>query len=170
MAHDGSLASQVEDWIVEQIQALQVGGQAAFAAEDVRAWEGTESESVRDFSEELFEAARSRIARVLFTGDRPLELEYDQIRLEPTYLILVGLKNYRPGSARRGESTTAGEWGTNKMRDLLAQTFSLKQPDKDNGVMHTDLTHYRGATIEYHPRNTCIMRVEIVVEESSIAA
>lgn len=168
MAHDGSLASKVEDWIVGRVAGLLFGQPIdgpAFAEGDVRVWEGTDADSVQLFTDQLFQGNRNRVARVLFVGDRPRELEDVQVKLTGLYNIIIGLRDYRPGEARRGSGVSVNKWGTNWMRGALVQLFNQQRPNLDDGIMHTDKSHYEGATIQFHPSNVCIMKVEITVDE-----
>lgn len=166
MANDGSMASKVEDWIIAQIQAIQFNGAAAFEAVEVKPWEGTESGTVGQFAEELMSATRDHVARVFFSGEETEELADSQIKLSPTYVVLIGIRNHTPAAARRGEVRGAEtSWGTNAMRDLLQAAFNQKKPGVTAGSTITDKSHYAGADVVWHSSNLCIMRANVIVDE-----
>lgn len=172
--NDGSIASQVEDWIIAQLLAIQFNGQAAFEAADVLAWEGTDFGTLNQFAEEFHQGARDRIARVAFLNDRTIELSDGQIQVVPTYVIVIGIKERTPGAIRRGsqrdsEDPLTKAWGTNVMRDLLKAKFNQQRPGIGDGATYTDQAHYIGSEITFHSRNICIMKAEVTVDEVPIA-
>lgn len=172
MAHDGSIASQVEDWIVTQVKAITFGGRPAFDPKSVEPWVGTEAGSVRQVAEELFQGTRNRICRVFYLSDQQaIALADGEMKTVPVYVILIGIKDFDPGAARRG-SVRGGtkEWGTNAMRDRLKVTFNQAQPDVDDGVTHTDVSQYLGSEIVLLVPNKCIMQARITVDEVPIGA
>lgn len=164
---DASIASKTEDWLVALVKALQFDGGSAFDANDVKPWGGTSAGKVEQLAEELFTGERDTAARVLFVSDAPEELADDQIEARARYLILIGIRNRRPGVARRGDETTTPKktWGTNIMRDLLKAALNRAKPDLSDDTTYTQETRYLGSKVEFNSQNTCVMYVSLDVLE-----
>ena len=165
------MASQIEDWIVDQIKAIQFESADALDPEDVKPWEGTSAGTIEKIADQLFSGKRNTAARVLFVSDSAEDLADAQIEIRGRYLILIGIRNFRPGAARRGDgSETPTRWGTNAMRDLLKAAFNQKTPDLTDGTTYTDVTRYMGATIEFNSETSCVLKVMVEVTEVPSAA
>jgi hypothetical protein len=171
MAHDDSLASKVEDWIVAQIQGITVDATSVFEASEVQPWEGTTAGDRIDITEELFSGARDLVARVFFRSDRTEDLEEGEIRVVPQYIILIGIFNRRPDTARRGDGTTIG---TNRLRDLLRYALHDRQPDDgeggilSDGVTAVDRLSFRGTQLLINTKARCIQ--QSIVEAYEVPA
>lgn len=171
MTHDGSIASQVEDWIVTQIAAIQYNQVPLFEESEVQPWNGSDAGSLAQFGNELMEASRDLIARVLFRGDRAQELQEGEIRMLPTYVILIGIRNQRPAAARRGDGTSIG---TNGLRDLLRLALHDKLPldsggallvDNDN-IATVERTLFQRSDVVFNTQDRSIQESVLLVEES----
>ncbi len=172
MANDGSIASQVEDWIVAQIQAIQVDALNVFEAAEVGPWNGTQSGDVKAFAAELFANSRDLVARVFYARDSVVTLEAGDIRRRPQFVVLVGIANKRPAVARRGD---ADYIGTNRIAELLKEALHNKQPMDatpkpiTNGPMTVDLTNYVGSEVVLNDFGRCIQQTIIEVDQSTSA-
>lgn len=168
MATDGSMASQMEDWLVAKIQAIQFAGFALFDPADVAPWEGTEQDSAEETSRMFMEFNRDLIARVFFLSDTVQTLANGQQDVTPTYVVLVGIRNYQPLRSRRGSATVAG---TNRIRDLLRYALHDKQPldsggmPISDGVTVFDLTKFEGSAVVINNKIMCLQRTLVTVSE-----
>lgn len=166
---DDSIATQVEDWIVAQLRAMEFDSVAVFGDdENVQPWEGTDAESVTQFAKEIHQGKRDRVARVFFAGDRVERLSEDQSKVIPTYTILIGLRHARPAVSRRGDGTDPNRTlGTNGLRDILHATFDSKLPNvgSADGLRHTDRAEYGGMSIVRHTGVVCVIEATVTVDE-----
>jgi len=160
MAHDGSLASLIEDWIVTQVAAL-----APFADGLVEPFRGTTVQSGEQLIDEMT-ANRNPYAAVLFEGDTPRELEEGQQGYEPTFGIYIVVQNEREGTARRGDGTTPG---TNLIRDLMRNALHDKEPALGVNGYYADRTEFKGVKVVFQRRDAFILRAEVSVRESPSA-
>jgi hypothetical protein len=167
--HDESMASQVEDWIIAQIVAIQDGGNPVFEASEVKPWDGSNAGTLTEFSREFREAARPLIARVFFRGDRVVQLEEGEIKPVPQFIILIGMSNKRPAASRRGDGTSIG---TNKLRDLLRYGLHDIQPLNasaqviNDGTTAVDHVRFMGSDVVRNDPELCIMQSVIEIDES----
>ncbi len=162
MANDNSMASQIEDWIVTQLQGIQFGLGALFNAEDVAPWEGSEQDTAQQFSREFMESKRNRIARVFFLQDDVENLSADDQRIRGRYLVMIGFRNRRPTRSRRGD---AGEPGTNAVRDLMRYALHGLKPGVTDGTSFTDKTDFRGTQIVVNGDDILLMTATVIVDE-----
>lgn len=163
MAHDGSLASLTEDWIITQLRAIQFGGNPLFQTDDVAAWEGTETESAKQQRDEVLAAARNMSARVLYAGDRAEDLEGGQIKTVATYAVYVALRNARfPGAARRGDGTYPGG---NVVRELIRNALHLGRPNITANGHYADIARYTNCEFVIHGRTGVILEIVVEVDE-----
>lgn len=176
MAHDGSIASKMEDWIVTAILAIQDGDPAVniFESGEVKPWDGSNAGSVAQFKEEFTAAKRDVIARVFFKGDRVEELEEGEIRTIDTFVVLVAIRNQRPSTARRGDGSTIG---TNRLRDLLRYALHDQKPLEDggpdplnDGVTAVERLSFMGSELIFNDPGLCIQQSTLEIEESELAA
>lgn len=135
MAHDGSIASMTEDYIVAALKAIPFGAGTLFDPESVRPWDGTEKESVEDFSNEFMAGRRDLAATVYFLEDSVEDLEAGEVKVLSTYVILAGVRNTRPELGRRGD---ADRPGTNRVRDLVRYALHNVRPLASPGVLLND--------------------------------
>lgn len=119
---DQSLATKVENWLVEKIEAI--GGETpTFAAVNVLPFAGTTAENVQEFAEEVTRGQSPR-AMVRFRRDRGEHLEGGIYQRIGTYEIYIGVVHDRwDGSSRRGDGTSLG---TNAMRDLVFNAIASR--------------------------------------------
>lgn len=172
MAHDNSVASQMEDWIVGKIQGIAEGGSPVFEESDVQPWDGTQAGSPNQMTEELFSGKRDLVVRVFYHSDRVIPLEEGAIRVVPRYVILLGMANRRTmGAARRGDGTAIG---TNRLRDLMKAALHDKQPldgadPLGDSATVIDRTYFRGSQVIMNMPNRCIQQSIVEVDESDKA-
>ncbi len=172
MDHNGSIASQMEDWIVATIKAIGDGGPNIFEGSEVQPWDGSNAGTVSQFKTELMAASRNVIARVFFRGDRIQELEEGEIRTIGQFVVLVGIRNERQAAARRGDGTTIG---TNRMRDLLRYALHDKVPlDGESAVINDGATvverlRFLGSELVLNDPGLCIQQTTLEIEESELA-
>jgi len=103
---DGSIASQVEDWIVTQIRAITYGEPPVllFEPDDVQPWGGSNQRISKDVGEEFKAHVRKRTARVMFTGDTAQPLEDGEVTIArahatikfPALFMLIAAMNPCP--------------------------------------------------------------------------
>ena len=166
MAHDGSMASLVEAWIVTQIEAL-----APFADRNVEAFAGSTEKMGEKLIAEMMAGKGSPFVVVMFEGDRPIPLEEGAQAYEPIYGIYVLVQNARPGVARMGETVGATTtYGTNGIRDLLRNALHDKSPDLGANGFYTDQTTFRGVRVVFQRTDMFVMRAELIVRETIAAA
>ncbi len=172
MAHDGSNASRVEDWIVEAVREIREDAQLVFEPSEVLPFAGTETTDPHKFTEELFSGHRDLVCRVLYYGDRVQPLNEGEIAVVPTFLIVVGIRNQRPMTARRGDGTTIG---TNRIRDLLRYALHDVQPTNaqtgaiiQDGVTAVERLVFRGSQLSINDGKRCVQQTTIEVEESPV--
>lgn len=174
--HDGSIASQMEDWIVTAILAIQDGDPAVdiFESSEVKPWDGSNAGTVGQFKTELMAASRNVIARVFFKGDRIEELQEGEIRPIGQFVVLIGIRNDRPSTARRGDGSTIG---TNRMRDLLRYALHDRKPLEDggpaplnDGVTAVERLRFMGSELIFNDPGLCIQQSTLEIEESELAA
>lgn len=168
MAHDNSLASLTEDWIITQLRAIQFGGIPLFQTDDVAAWEGTETTTAKAQADELLSAARNTSAKVLYAGDVAEDLEGTEIRTNATYAIYVALRNPRfPGAARRGDGTHPG---ANAVRELVRNALHAKRPNLTANGRYADFVMYESCEFFIHGRVGLIVEMRFTVHEVPAAA
>jgi len=172
VAHDDSVASKMEDWIIAQVQAIQIQGQGGpvniFEAAEVTPWVGTQAGAVEQFAKELIAGTRGRIVRVLYAADREVEdLADDQVRVFGQYWVLVGVHDVTNAAvARRGlVRGTETKFGTNLLRDLLRNALDQKSPAVNSNGVFVDRTFYRGATVVHLAENLCVMKAMVETVE-----
>ncbi|MCO6436545.1 MAG: hypothetical protein J5J06_05610 [Phycisphaerae bacterium] len=166
MAHDGSLASQLEDWIVARLKSLTYSG-PLFEPESVTPWDGTEKESVEDFSNEFMAGRRDTAAAVYFLEDAIQPLEAGKIEVVGTYVILTATRNERPGEGRRG---TAARAGTNRIRDLVRYGLHDQRPTVagdliNDAVYCVDRLEWAGSAIVLARKTVTIQRHLVLAHE-----
>jgi hypothetical protein len=160
MAHDGSLASQVEAWIVGRLQTID-----AFADQNVEVFKGSTKQDIDLFVDELL-AGQSPKAVVLFEEDRPVELEAGENAYDPTYGVYVGVLNYEPGTARTGVVVGAAtKFGTNGLRDLMRNALHDLVPGLSANGFSAERSEFRGVRVVFARRDLFVMRAEVVVRE-----
>jgi len=159
VATDGSLASQVEDWLVDTIVAITDSG-AVFEAVEVAAWDGSDEEAIDFVNTHLSDGKRDLAVQVRFNRDVAEPLEEGLVRRNGQYDVWVGIKNRRPGTARRGDGTKPG---TNRMRELLINALHNKRPVDGEGELltnlgwYSDIIMYQGAEIIWHSSGNAVM-------------
>lgn len=164
MAHDGSLASNVEEWLVTQLTALQFGApiaQDVFANGKVEAFRGTTQPSGEELIAEML-ANRSPCAVVLFEGDRAIATQEGAQDYEPVYGIYVVVQNQRDGAARKGDD---GKPGTNGIRDAMRTAIHDQVPGLSAYGFYAERAEFRGVSVVFQRKDAFIMRAEVVVRE-----
>lgn len=163
---DESLASKTENWIVTQIEAIQLGGEAAFEDIEVAAWEGNVQQNAADVAQELLSAHRAAIVRVRFRGDRAEPLDGGFQRIVATYDVFVGVENKRSGgSSRRGDGRRPG---TNLMRDLFYGALHNKRPNVGANGRYSDHTAWKGCEGVLDLRGASIKLFRLEVDEVAV--
>ncbi len=162
MADDGSLATKTENWIVEKLKTIQFGVADAFDSEDVKPWEGSNAETFDQFTTELLSGVRNSIARVYFFREIDSDISSEEIKGAATYVILIGIRNFREAAWRRGDGKM---WGANAMKNLIKKEFNQAKPDFGDGNYWCDEAHVRAFEVKLGTNNTCIMQVLIEVDE-----
>lgn len=163
MAHDNSLASLTEDWIVAQLQAITFGAGKLFAAADVAAWEGTEQDTAKQQMDEVLAGSRNTSARVFYAGDEPTDLEAGYVRTDATYGVYVALRNPRfPGAARRGDGTYPG---ANAARELVRNALHNGKPNLTANGYYTSRCLYSGCDVIVYKKVGVILEIKLTVHE-----
>lgn len=164
MADDGSLATKTEDWIVLQLQAIQFNAADLFHPEDVKPWEGSNAETVLEFSDNFFTSERDILARVAFVNEQVQDISSMQVKGRATYAIVVGIRNFREGAWRRGDGIKPG---SNAIKNLIKYAFNQKVPSPSigDGVFTVEMTHVQSFAVKLGTKNTCIMEATIAVNE-----
>ena len=163
---DGSIASQVEDWIVTQIRGITVGTDPPvllFADEEVRPWEGTNKPTAKEVGDEFQHRGRNKMVRVMFTGDSTRPLEDGEVEVVPIFAVIVGVKIEREAASRRGES--ASEPGTNLMRDLIRYALHDQEPALDDGTTWVERAEWRGSSVMMAGTGFYLMQSLLAVHE-----
>lgn len=161
MAHDGSLASLVEEWIVGKIAAL-----AQFAAADVEVFTGSDAPGGQKLIEE-FANHRSPYAAVAFESDVAVPLQEGAQNYRPTYGVYIVVQNKRgDGNARSGDPETPG---TNLLRDLLRNALHDKEPNLSANGRFAERAEWNGVNIVFQRKGLFILRCEVVVLETAAA-
>lgn len=169
MAHDGSLASLTEEWIVSVVEALETADvvpSVIFADGKVEAFRGTNQPRGEELIAEMI-ANRSPFAAVLFEGDRAIATQEGKQDYEPVYAIYIVVRNERDGAARKGDGTKPG---TNLIRDLLRKALHDQFPARSANGYFTDRSEFRGVSVVFQRKDAFIMRAEVVVREVPVAA
>lgn len=167
---DNSMATQIEDWIVARLRAIQYSSGAPPIMGplfpdpfDVEPWEGNDSGTEEAAAEELSQANRPRIARVTYLEDEAEDLEAGFIQRNGRYLVAVGIRSERSkGEGRRGDDD---EIGTNLVRDLIFYALHRQNPGVTDGVSTTDKCTYVGSTPAFKKRNLWVLRMVFNVVE-----
>ncbi|MEK6676571.1 MAG: hypothetical protein AABZ47_13075 [Planctomycetota bacterium] len=164
MAHDNSIASLTEDWIIARIKAIEVSvGVPLFDPDSVGPWEGSADNATKDFADEFMEGERPRVGRVMFFRDEVEDLEAGMIQVFTHYAILLGWRNDRFGAAaRRGDGTIVG---INRVRDLCRYAIHSQRPDQTDGTTYTDIVEWRGSEIVVARKNLYILQCHLRVRE-----
>jgi len=172
MALEVSMATQIEDWIIAQLVAIQTGGSPLFEATDVQPWEGTEKNAAREFEDELMGSGRNTNVRVMFLRDSQVPLEGGLIEIKPTYVILVGQKNLRGQSvARRGGDDSGGDkvgMGTNDIRDLFQLALHNKKPTSGSPATVIQANGKVAKICEWIGSTVIIARKNLYIQESTV--
>lgn len=165
MATDGSLSSQVEDWIVTAIRTIKISAVAVFESAEVAPWDGSDEEAVDYVNAHLSDGERDTIAEVRWSRDVAEDLEGGLVRRRSFYDVWVGIKNRRGGGAvRRGDGTKPG---TGIIRDLLMAVLHNTRPDDGAGGLlssegwYIDLLSWDGTEIIYHTKGKAVMLVRL---------
>ncbi len=161
MAHDGSIASQIEDWLIAKIQAIQFSGAPVFNAEDVKPWGGGQQHTVDDFKTHLFAGARPYTAQVFYADEALTYLDGVEQLTRPRWVIAIGAKNFRNNAeARRGDvpATGTARVGTNGLRDLVRHAIDGEKPLSDPTTVIND------GTFAVH--KVRVLNAELVHEEA----
>ncbi len=156
MANDGSIASLVEQWIVDQLNALPE------LAGSVAAFEGTFARDGEEFVNEML-SKRDGHAVVLFEGDEAIDLEEGEVAYLPTYAIYICVQNQRPASGRKGDGNKPG---TNKLRDLVRVALHNKFPGISDDYYGTDDTQFGGCEIVFQRKDAFILKATVRVRET----
>jgi hypothetical protein len=166
MAHDGSLASKVEEWIVGRIQTI-----AAFAGQihNVEVWPGSQAADGEQIIAEMLSYQMPH-AFVLFEGDRAVELEEGQQDYEPTYAIFIVQQVLRPAASRTGEAGPPVVYGTNGIRDLVRNALHDQIAGQTANGFFAARCAFKGAQVVFQRNNAFIVRAEVVVREEPAAA
>lgn len=162
MAHDGSIASQMEDWLIAQLQAIQFSGAPVFNAEDVQPWGGGQRPAKEDFAAELFSGGRAFVARVFYADEQVTYLDGVNYMTTPRWVIAVGIRSYRSNAeARRGDVPVTGTArpGTNALRALVRYAVEGLKPQNPPGTVITD-----GVSTVNKVR---VLSAELVTEENN---
>lgn len=168
MAHDNSLASLTEDWIITKLRAITFGAGLLFETTNVAPWEGSEQDTAKQQGDEVLAGARNTSARVLYAGDRPEDLEGGQIKTVATYAVYVALRNPRfPGAARRGDGTYPG---ANAARELIRNALHLQRPNLTANARYADICRYQSCDFIIHGREGVILEIVVEVDEVPTAA
>ena len=164
MAHDGSLASQVEAWIVAQLATL-----TPFSDGNVEVFQGSLQQQGAKIIDE-FLARRSPFALVAFEQDQSRPLEEGQQAYDPTYGIYIVVRNERPGVSRTGETDGATvTYGTNGIRDLMRNVLHDAEPNFGANGFWAERAEFRGVSVVYQRKDAFMLRAVVVVRETPAA-
>lgn len=171
MSHDGSLASQVEQWIVTRIAET-----TPFLAPDesglqglVEVYRGSEAPGGQAFLDAMF-ARHTRYACVHFNGSRSIDLEEGEIAEVGTYIVWVAVTHHRAvGMARTGE-TTGGVGsrvihGSNGLREIIRQATHNLNPGVGAYGYFSGPAQFRGGEIVFETKGRFIWQGTIEVRE-----
>lgn len=164
---DGSLASQVEQYVVAQLVL-----QSEFAVENgglAEVYPGSTAPSGERLVAELV-ANRTTYACVLFVSDTEVPLEGGESGWDATYLVLIASVNKRPGLARTGETEGGVEptvtfKGVNYFRDVLRNRLHNKRPNVNAGGFGADAMRLAGTRVVYESRDAYILEATLIVRE-----
>lgn len=162
MVNDGSMASQCEDWIVAQIQAVEIEGEPVFENVEVAPFVGTLADNAKDAAEQLLAGKRASTVHVRYRGDSVEPLESGEQRIAAFYDILTAVKNSRDGASRRGDGTMPG---TNMFRELFYDALHDERPGISSGSRTTDKTRWMGSDEVWHPKGATIMVSRLRIDE-----
>lgn len=160
MAHDGSMASKVEAWIVAQLETL-----APFADRNVEVFPGSTDPAGAKLIAELT-SKDSPYVVVMFEGDQARPLEEGEHAYDPTYGIYVTVSNQRPSASRTGDGTTIG---TNGLRDLIRNALHDEYPNVGANGFFTERVQFRGVKTVFQRTDAYIIRAEVVIRETPAA-
>jgi hypothetical protein len=159
---DQSLATKVENWIVTQLKAIQIDAADVFEDIDVTPWPGTIEDSASHAAEELFSSERRLIAQVYFQSDQPVEMEAGVQFFDAIYIIIIGIKNDRPGAARRGDGVGPG---TNILRELVEVALHNQTIGLSSNNRVASNTRWLGMEHAYLKRDAVILIGRLAVRE-----
>jgi len=133
MANDGSLISQLEQWMVDTLAALTFNDKNVFKTAEV--WEHQIAATQSGMQ------AFTRYQPFVFVSRRDVDTAreggYD-LRQVLEFAVLIGVESKSKGVARHGDSR---HLGTSKIRDLVIAAFEKKHPA---GELTCDEFYYTG--------------------------
>ena len=156
MAHDGSLASNAEAWLITTI-----GGITEIPAANVVPFEGLIAhDHVGQILEQL-RGKRSPWVTVMFQGFDPRETTEGNQDYALMFAVWVTVQNEREGAARIGEAGTPVKAGTNLLTERIIAAL-------DNATPPTAGTVLAGDQVQVQPGKTLaftkgVSTVEIAV-------
>lgn len=151
MAHDGSDGSNMEDWIVQEIQA-EVVSQSMTSTVDVRVFAGAENHIANQQVEEVLRmAGKPCTIQVYCSAETNSQIGgADYVRdMRFTVIIAVQNEGNLGERARRGEGTdfaSGDRPGTNKLRDVVFAALNDKLPPGDSPL---DADNFEAAKVGF---------------------
>lgn len=164
MAHDGSIAAQVEDWMIGQIGEADEGN-VLFGKIDH--FDGVRSDAIRLIVEEIL-AKRDRVALVYCTGAVAEELSAGDQAVGTEYEVLIGAKNARGCAGRIGES--AEKPGIHLLREVVQVALHNQHPGASNDRLATEVCRYQRYATVCEQATGWIAALTFVVPEVPVAA
>lgn len=162
--NDASMASLVEDWIVDQIATL-----TPFSDDNVLVYPGTRAKTGSQLIDE-FTRLRSPFALVTFVEDVPVRrLTEGEQAYDPTYAIYIIVRSEREGKGRTGEDRGGGNViiGTNGIRDLLRTALHDKIPGITAGGFYAQQSRFNGVRLLFERNDAFVMLAEVVITEET---
>lgn len=170
MAHDGSLCSEMEAWIVTTLAAIVEDEVAFFEANEIILYPGLASwdGSLGEVMEEFTRAARKPFATVGYKSSRALpQATEDSSDRESLFMVHLITENQRPALARVGETGTPTIPGSNKLMELVVDALHDKVPDKSSATLSRTSQQTRVENVRSIPcpKGISVIEIELIVRE-----
>ncbi len=156
--NDGSLAAQVEAWMVSTIVAADAGKKLA----EVGHLQGAISDVAQGQADELFRD-RTPVVKVACVGGPAQTLSAESNQLASEYLVLVGVENKRPGAAARvGDAESVGvHW----CRSLIRSALHGQDPDLSDDYYAAEVCELVGEEVAWQQANRWVIALRFRVAE-----
>lgn len=167
MSYDGSLASNIEAWLIETI-----GGLSQVGTGNVELFAGIQDlESTLSLLEEL-RGNRIPFVAVEARGSPSRDLEEGDFDAELDFTIWIVVENSQPAvsgaaagtAARCGQSASVP--GTNLLAEVIRNAVHNAEPGVSSTLMNADRVRVTGWQSIYDPKNISIVEMKVSVRES----
>lgn len=149
MEHDGSIASQVEEWAVETLSAFNEAQSEPRPFGNVGVYTGATVKAGESLAHTLTSGVRTPVISVFASYTHTRE-EGDTVRdLQMSLFVVIGVKNGRDyGASRRGDGVTIG---ISRAVEIVEAVLNSGRPgvsDPDNRRVTTQLQNPRATLLE----------------------